>query len=90
MQIYNLIEYSDDYWETSGSLFQYCKDEPDDNITDSQSFKFKSKHTNNIGTNDTVDVEVAVLFPHARISYFSFYYNGICFILSFYFVSLYS
>ena len=90
MQIYNLIEYSDDYWETSGSLCQYCKDEPDDNITDSQSFKFKSKHTNNIGTNDTVDVEVAVLFPHARISYFSFYYNGICFILSFYFVSLYS
>ena len=88
--MYNLIEYSDDYWETSGSLCQYCKDEPDDNITDSQSFKFKSKHTSNIGTNDTADVEVAVLFPHIRIPYFSFYYNGICFILNFCFVSLYS
>ena len=31
--IYNLIEYSDSYSETSGSLWQYYSDEPDDNIT---------------------------------------------------------
>ena len=32
--MYNLIEYSDDYSKTSGSLWQYCRDEPalnDDN-----------------------------------------------------------
>ena len=28
MPIYNLIEYSDNYSETSGSLWQYCKDIP--------------------------------------------------------------
>ena len=26
MQMYNLIEYSDNYSKTSGSLWQYCKD----------------------------------------------------------------
>ena len=28
MPIYNLIEYSDNYSKTSGSLWQYCKDIP--------------------------------------------------------------
>ena len=28
MPMYNLIEYSDDYSKTSGSLWQYCRDEP--------------------------------------------------------------
>ena len=28
MPMYNLIEYSDDYSKTSGSLSQYCRDEP--------------------------------------------------------------
>ena len=33
MLMYNLIEYSDNYSKTSGSLWQYCKDIPavDDN-----------------------------------------------------------
>ena len=26
MPIYNLTECSDNYWKTSGILFQYCKD----------------------------------------------------------------
>ena len=26
--MYNLIEYSDNYAKTSGSLWQYCRDEP--------------------------------------------------------------
>ena len=29
--MYNLIEYSDNYEKTSGSLWQYFRDEPDDN-----------------------------------------------------------
>ena len=28
MPMYNLIEYSDDYSKTSGSLWQNCRDEP--------------------------------------------------------------
>ena len=28
MPMYNLIEYSDNYSKTSGSLWQYCKDRP--------------------------------------------------------------
>ena len=36
--MYNLIEYSDNYSETSGSLWQYCKEIPavnnDGNIVD--------------------------------------------------------
>ena len=53
MPMYNLIEYSDNYAKTTGSLWQYCKDIPaldanneitnfiEDNLTDS--FKFKAK-----------------------------------------------
>ena len=32
MPMYNLIEYSDNYSKTSGSLYQYYKDELNDNI----------------------------------------------------------
>ena len=32
MPIYNLIEYSDNYLKTSGSLWQYSKDDPNDNL----------------------------------------------------------
>ena len=54
MPMYNLIEYSDAYSKTSGSLWQYYRDGPaldnNGNITDfpdnnnnSASFKFKQK-----------------------------------------------
>ena len=33
--MYNLIEYSDNSSKTSGSLWQYYKDDPNDNLTDS-------------------------------------------------------
>ena len=37
MPMYNLIKYSDNYAKTSGSLWQYFRDEPDDNnIEDSK------------------------------------------------------
>ena len=32
MPMYNLIEYSDNYSKISGSLWQYYKDDPNDNI----------------------------------------------------------
>ena len=43
MPMYNLIEYSDTYVKTSGSLWQYFKDEPNDNLANSESFKSKIK-----------------------------------------------
>ena len=39
--MYNLIEYSDNYTKTSRSLWQYYRDDPNDNIVHSESFKFK-------------------------------------------------
>ena len=43
--MYNLIEYSDNYSKTSGSLWPYYRDEPNDNLADSESFKSKIKIT---------------------------------------------
>ena len=45
MPMYNLIEYSDNHLKTSGSLWQYYRDEPNVNLGDSQSFKSKIKTT---------------------------------------------
>ena len=43
MPMNNLLEYSDNYSKTSGSLWQYYKVEPNDNLASSKSFKFKVK-----------------------------------------------
>ena len=45
IKMYNLIEYSNNYLITSGSLWQYYRDDPDNNITESGSFKYKIKIT---------------------------------------------
>ena len=47
MPMYNLIEYSDNYSKTSGSLWQYHKDDPNDNIENSESFKHKKNNWKN-------------------------------------------
>ena len=39
MPMYDLIEYGDNYEKTSGSLWQYYRDEPNDNLADSESIK---------------------------------------------------
>ena len=36
MSMYNLIEYSDNYLKTSGCLWQYYKDEPNDDLANSE------------------------------------------------------
>ena len=57
MPMYNLIEYSDNYSKTSGSLWQYYKDDPNDNIKNSESFKYKIKITRKTPNNgNTKDV----------------------------------
>ena len=45
MPIYNLIEYSNNYSKTSGILWQYYRDEPNDNTGNFKSFQFKVKIT---------------------------------------------
>ena len=61
MPMYNLIEYSDNYSKTSGSLWQYYKDDPNDNITQSESFKPKIKITGKTpAAGNTKDVEIIV------------------------------
>ena len=59
MPMYNLIEYSDNYSKTSGSLWQYYRSDSNDNITRSESFKQKIKITEK-----TKDVKIAVLLKY--------------------------
>ena len=67
MPMYNLIEYSDNYAKTTGSLWQYFRDEPvdDDHIEDSKSFKSKTKITGKT-PNDGNDVEIMVPLKYLR------------------------
>ena len=71
MPMYNLIEYSDNYSKTSGSLWQYTKDIlavdnnnnaivnfTNNNLTDS--FNFKVKMTGQTGNNGAKNVEIMV------------------------------
>ena len=61
MPMYNLIEYSDNYSKTSGSLLQYFKDIPNHNLARSESFKYKVKITGKTPAyGDTKDVEIIV------------------------------
>ena len=70
MPIYNLIEYSDNYSKTSGSLWQYCKEIPavndDGDIVDfnganaTDSFNFKTKITGQTNDDGIINVEIMV------------------------------
>ena len=65
MPMYNLIEYSDNYAKTSGSLWQYFRDEPNDNVEDSESLKSKIKIPGETPNNNNVkDVEIMVLLKY--------------------------
>ena len=69
MPMYNLMEYSDNYAKTSGSLWQYFRDEPDDNIEDSKSFKSKIKITGKT-PNDDNEKDVEIMVPLKYLSTF--------------------
>ena len=85
MPMYNLIEYSDNYSKTSGSLWQYCKEIPavDNNgaivnfdwANATDSFSFKTKITgqtaadNNNG-NIAGRVDVEIMVPLKYLSNF--------------------
>ena len=78
--MYNLIEYSDNYSKTRGSLWQYCKDIPAVNNADNfvnftatnttDLFKFKTKitgQTNNDGAINGVEIMVPLKYLHQQI-----------------------
>ena len=68
--MYKLIEYSDNYSQTSGSLWQYCKEIPavvdNDAIIDfngadaTDSFNFKTKITVETNNNGIINIEIMV------------------------------
>ena len=58
MPMYNLTEYSDNYSKTSGNLWLYYKDDPNDNIIQPESFKYITRKTPAAG--NTKNVEIAV------------------------------
>ena len=74
ISMYNLIEYSDNYSKTSGSLWQYTKDIlavdnnnaivdfNNNNLTDS--FNFNVKRTGQTGNNGTKNVKIMVPLKH--------------------------
>ena len=74
--IYNLIEYSDNYSKTSGSLWQYCKEIPAvnnaGNIANSDwanttdSFSFKAKITGRTNDNGIINVEIMAPLKYLR------------------------
>ena len=69
MHMYNLIEYSDNYVKTTGSLWQYFRDEPNDNLADSESFKSKIKITGKT-PNDDNEKDVEIMVPLKYLSNF--------------------
>ena len=60
MPMYNSIEYSINYSKTSGSLWQYYRNEPNDNIANSESFQFKIKITGKNPNNNKKSVSSAI------------------------------
>ena len=61
MPMYNSIEYSHNYSKTSESLWQYYRDDPNHNVTQSESFKFTIKITGKTpAAGNTKDDEIAV------------------------------
>ena len=69
MPMYNLIEYSDNYAKTSGSLWQYYRHESNDNLANSESFKFKVKITGKTPAADN-EKDVEIMVPLKYLSNF--------------------
>ena len=73
MPMYNLIEYSKNYSKTTGSLWNYYRDEPNSgaegninySIKNSKSLNHKTMITGRLAGNDTEkEVEIVVLLKH--------------------------
>ena len=67
--MYNLIEYSDIYAKTSESLWQYFRDDLDDDLADSESYKSKIKITGKT-PDDNSEKDVEIMVPLKYLSNF--------------------
>ena len=67
--MYNLIDYSGNYAKTTGSLWQYFRDEPDDDLEESESFKSKIKITGKTPDDDN-EKDVGLMVPLNYLSNF--------------------
>ena len=75
MPMYNLLEYSKNYKKTTGSLWNYYRDEPSNPLSsNSESFKYKTSITGNTyDGNDANKVgknETEIVIPLKHLSYF--------------------
>ena len=69
MLLHDLLEYNDNYAKTSGSLWQYYRDEPNDNLANSESFKSKIKITGKTPNNGN-EKDVEIMLPLKCLSNF--------------------
>ena len=58
ISIQKLLRHGENFPKTSGSLWQYFRDELDDEMTYSESSKFSRNITDNTNNPGTVDVEI--------------------------------
>ena len=76
MPMYNLIEYSDSYQDSSATLYQYKRDKPPEAVADlttntSSSFKYKINLLGNpVVANNIARISVEVVVPLKYISNF--------------------
>ena len=73
MPMYNLLEYSDNYQDSTGSLYQFKRDEPPDDNADvannTSSLVYKSKLISGADDNNVNNVKLVV--PLKYVSSFS-------------------
>ena len=80
MPMYNLLEYSKNYSKTTGSFWNYYRDEPNSglggnnnnvnySIKDSKSFDYKTSITGKLEGNNT-DKEIEIVVPLKHLSNF--------------------
>ena len=78
MPMYNLLEYSGNYQKTSGSLFNYYRDEPksdavgniDISIRNSKSFDYKTKITESLGVGELEKDNITIAIPLKHLGNF--------------------
>ena len=75
MPMYNLLEYSKNYKIITGSLWNYNRDEPDnDNIThsilNSESFNYKANFIGSVTNNNLTKNDVKIVIPLKHLSNF--------------------
>ena len=67
--MYNLIEYSNNYWKKSEILWRYNKNETNDNLADSELFKSKVKIIGSTPDNGNTN-KVEIIVPLKYLSNF--------------------